>query len=359
MKIASRFGMFSLLLAAALAAAPWPAAAQPLTKLTFAWPGSMSATVGPFTFAKELGFFAEEGIEMDVITLPGGGVIIPQMMSGSIFTSYIGLDPLILSREPGKPNFDVRFAYNAVPRSAWDISVLDTSPIKSVKDLAGKNIGVGALTFGNVPMTKSILRHAGVDPASVTMVPVGTGVPAMEALRRGNIDALNLFDIVNVTLLQQGTKIRMLDIPPEFAGLTSHSLPFTNKDIRERPKLVAGFGRALAKGTVACLANPQGCLESYWKFDPSARVTGDAVARQLQLLQARLDRMVAAEDGKPQKWGSFRDRDATTSVASFREAGILSTGDIKPESIFTNEFVDAFNQFDEAAVKAKALAWRP
>jgi hypothetical protein len=83
------------------------------------------------------------------------------------------------------------------------------------------------------------------------------------------------------------------------------------------------------------------------------------VARQLQLLQARLDRMVAAEDGKPQKWGSFRDRDATTSVASFREAGILSTGDIKPESIFTNEFVDAFNQFDEAAVKAKALAWRP
>jgi NitT/TauT family transport system substrate-binding protein len=83
------------------------------------------------------------------------------------------------------------------------------------------------------------------------------------------------------------------------------------------------------------------------------------VARQLQLLQARLDRMVAVADGQPQKWGSFRDRDATTSVASFREAGTISTGDIKPESIFTNQFVDDFNKFDEAAVKAKALAWQP
>jgi NitT/TauT family transport system substrate-binding protein len=69
----------------------------------------------------------------------------------------------------------------------------------------------------------------------------------------------------------EGTKIRLLKFPPEFTGMSSHAFPVTTKTIRERPDLVAKFGRISAEGTVACNANPTACLESYWKYYPELR----------------------------------------------------------------------------------------
>src|SRR5882757_4105984 len=112
------------------------ARAAPPDKIVFAWPGPMSSGLGPFIFADELGFFKDENLTLDVISLDGSGTIIPQLMNGSIFSSYITLDPLIVSRQPDKPNFAFRFVYNAVRNSIWEISVLDESPIRSIEDLS-------------------------------------------------------------------------------------------------------------------------------------------------------------------------------------------------------------------------------
>src|SRR5882757_9373419 len=91
---------------AVLAMAQAPGAASAADKLTYAWPGVITPGIAPFAFAQDLGFFKDEGIEFDVITLQGSGVIIPQLMNGSIFSSYASPDLLVISRQPGKPNFD-------------------------------------------------------------------------------------------------------------------------------------------------------------------------------------------------------------------------------------------------------------
>jgi NitT/TauT family transport system substrate-binding protein len=331
-------------------------------RIDYAWPGALSSGIAPFTFADDLGYFKQENITFDVVVLAGSGVIIPQLMAGTIFSAYSTLDPLIVSRQPGKPDFDFRFVYNAVRNSIWEISVLDTSPIRSIKDLGGKTIGVGALTFGNVPMTKAILKEEGVDPATVPLVAVGVGVPAFQALRSGKIDALNLYDIMNVLLQQQGTKIRILPFPPQFTDVSSHGFPVTNKMIRERPDLVAGFGRAVAKGTVACIANPEGCLQSYWKHYPELKPAGDeaaAIKHEMPLLQTRLKNMTIWHDGQPHKYGLFSDQDFTTDIASLRVGGVIGDSEIKLDTLFTNQFVDDYNKFDAAAVEKTAKAYKP
>jgi NitT/TauT family transport system substrate-binding protein len=238
--------------------------AEAADKVTYAWPGVITVGIAPFSFAQDLGFFKDEGIDFEVITLQGSGVIIPQLLNGTIFSSYASPDLLIISRQPGKPDFDIRYVYNAVRNSIWEISVLAENPIKTVKDLKGKKIGVGALTFANVPMTKAILKQQGIDPASVDFVAVGGGVPAFEALRRGQIDALNLFDVQDAQLEAQGTKLRILQFPPQFRGVSSHGFPVTNAMIRDHPDLIERFGRAATEGTIACEANLTGCLYSYW-----------------------------------------------------------------------------------------------
>ena len=240
-------------------AAP-PARAATPDKVVFAWSGPITVGAAPLAFAQQLGLFNEANIDFEIVTLDGSGTIIPQLLNGSVFSGFLTYDPLIISRAPGKPNFDYKFVYNSVRNSMWEISVLDTSPIHTIKDLAGKTIGVGALSFGNISMTKAILKQQGVDPAGVTFVPVGTGVPAFQALRTGKIDALNLFDVAHAEMKAQGTKIRLVPLPADFTGVSSHGYPVTNATIRDHPDLVGRFGKVAAEGTVACIANPRGCL---------------------------------------------------------------------------------------------------
>jgi NitT/TauT family transport system substrate-binding protein len=329
-------------------------------KVIFAWPGAITTGIAPFAMAQEMGLFRKENINFNVVVLQGSGVIIPQLLNGSIFTAYATPDPLIISRQPDKPNFEIKFVYNAVRNSIWEIVVLDGSNVHTVKDLAQKKIGVGALTWGNVPMTKAILQQSGVGLNSVQFVAVGAGVPAFEAIRRGQIDALNLFDVQHAALAAQGTKIRLVPFPPQFAGVSSHGLPVTNKMIRERPDLVARFGRAVAEGTIACDANPDGCLRAYWKQFPDQKpeVTDTAaVARELSFVRTRLSNMIAFDSGEPHKYGVYKEKDWTTLIASLRLGEQLDNSQINISSLYTNEFASEYNRFDADEIVKAAKAY--
>jgi NitT/TauT family transport system substrate-binding protein len=337
-----------------------PATAQ--EKVTFAWPVAINSGLAPFTFAQELGFFKEENVEFDVVVLQGSGIIIPQLMNDTIFTAFSVLEPLIISRQPGKPNFEFRFVYNIVRSSIWELAVLDESKVKNVSDLKGKSIGVGALTWGNVPVTKAALSAAGVDPTSVQFIAVGAGVPAYDALRRGQIDALNLYDTMHIAMELQGTKIRRLEYPKDFRGLASHGFPVTNKNIKEKRSLIERFGRAVTKGVVACEANVQACVQAFWKVYPNQKPTGDeaaALAKEVQVVGARVKNMTAFRPGEPKKLGAFGEQDWKGSIVALRAGGQLDNTDVKLDTLYTNEFVDAYNKFSREDVIKKAKAYKP
>ena len=339
-----------------------PASAADPDKAVFAWPGVLTTGIAPFAMAQELGFFKKENIAFSVVVLQGSGVLIPQLMNGSIFTAFATPDPLIISRQPNRPNFPIRFVYNAVRKSIWEIVVLEDSPVRTVKDLAGKKIGVGALTWGNVPMTKAILQQVGVSSDAVQFVAVGGGVPAFDAIRRGKIDALNLYDVQHAALEAFGTKIRRLPYPPQFAGTSSHGLLVIDKMIRERPDLVARFGRAVAEGTVACEANPESCLRAYWKEFPDQKpevTDAAAVARELSFLKTRLGNMIAFDPGEPHLYGAYKEKDWTASITSLRLGGQLDNSDIALASLYTDEFVAEYNRFSVDEVVAAAMAYKP
>src|SRR5258708_13081698 len=64
----------------------------------------------------------------------------------------------------------------------WSISVLDQGPIKDVKDLKGKTVGVFSLATGGVFFMKSYFRASGMDPEKdVGMVPVVLRAPPVTA----------------------------------------------------------------------------------------------------------------------------------------------------------------------------------
>ena len=60
----------------------------------------------------------------------------------------------------------------------WRLIVPEDSPIKEVKELKGKAIGVPSLGTGGMPLLKAYLRDNGINPdTEVKLIPLGIGAP--------------------------------------------------------------------------------------------------------------------------------------------------------------------------------------
>ena len=339
--------------------------AQEKEKFVFAMPNAMNVALGPFVFAQELGYFSEENLALEepFPVLTGAALILPQLANGSIDSVFMTLEPLILTKQPGAPNFDYKYAYNYARGSVYEFVVLDESPIKTVADIAGKTMGVGGLTWGNVAGAKGVLVSEGVSLDSVTLAAVGDGAAALEALKSGQIDVLNMYDTKNVQFEQTGVKLRRIPLPDWYAKHSSNALPFTSKFIAEHPDKIGRFGRALSKGFVACEAAVENCIRSVWKRFPDVAPAADRAEAALTIsraiLEAKFKSWLVFPEGEPRRYGSFSNDDFTGVIRSLSVAGLATKTDIPLETLYTNEFVDEFNAFDIDEVIAEAKAYRP
>lgn len=347
--------------AAALCAVALPAAAK--DKFIYGVPSAISSAVANFVFAKELGYFDQENLEVELVPLSGSSVIIPQLLSGQIHASGASMEPLVIARQPGKQNFPLKFVYNYLRNSVWEFAVTADGPIRSIADLKGKSIGVVSLGSGNVYTTRAILAASGVDPKSVTLQPVGFGGQAFQALKTNQIQALNLWDSAHAALESSGTAIRRLDVPKEFQGMSSHGFEVTDKLLKDNPQLIARFGRAVSKGSVACQANMTGCLQAFWKHYPEQKpkvgTEAEILRKELTIMKSRLDNITYFRAGEPRQWGTYSDRDWKLLIAALKEGGEVTNENIPMSSLYTNELVPEYNKFDPEAVARQARAWKP
>lgn len=350
----------SLVAGALVLGSLFPTGAEARDRFVFAWPSAINSGVAPLTFARKLGYFDAENISLEVQVLTGSGVIIPQLLAGTAQAAYASLEPIIISRQPNKPNFPIRFIYNYMPRSIWEFAVLRDGPIRTLADLKGKTIGVLALSAGNLYMVRAMLQDAGVAWSDVKLQSVGTGVAAFEALRSGQIQALNLFDTAHVRLEQSGTAIRRLPVAPRFQELSSHGILVTDALLASKPDLLARFGRALTKGNIACNANLPACIRSYWEAYPALRPsTGteeENLRREVQVLEYRMKNLLHVPAGTTGQYGRFSDADWTTLVDALKAGGEVTRTDVPLSSYFTNQLVPDFNRFDVDQVAREARA---
>lgn len=369
-KLINRFCTWSLVLGlmagTAMSLASFDqASAQNKDKFVFALANAVNVTTAPLAFAQELGYFDAENLELQqpFPILIGSAIIIPQLMNGSIDSAFMAPESLIVSKQPGGPNFDYKYVYNYARGSVYEIVVLEDSPIKTVADLAGKTLGVGGLTWGNVASTKGILVSEGVSLDSVNFAAVGDGAAALEALKSGQIAALNMYDTKNVQFEQTGLKLRRIPLPDWYTMHSSNVVPATSKFIAEHPDRIARFGRALTKGFVACEAAIENCIRAFWKsypeLAPAAGTEETAMKTAVELLSARLKFALMFPEGEPRRYGSFTDEDFTGTIKSLSVAGLITDTSIPLDSLYTNQFVDEYNAFDMDKVLAEAKAYKP
>ena len=347
----------SIMLSVALAV---PASAQKaLEKVRLGQVTSTSMTFAPIFAAQELGYFAEEGIELEHLNFKGGSVLQPQIASKQVTFGFTAVETVILSRQPGKDPLPLVFFYNAARGSIWETVVLDSSPIKKLADLKGKKIGIGAIANANVPLTRAMLRDIGMElTKDYSFVPIGVGAPAFRAVTNGDADAYNTFDSNIATFETTGVKLRTLEVPRKYRDLFSNGFVAHQDTLRDNPKLVIGFGRAFTKGVIVCEANPEFCVRNFWKHNPTLKPTtmGDEAALKagLHVLQSRMKSYTYFPAGTKREFGTYPDSVWRDYVDILHAGGELTSKDIDLKPIYSNKFVKDFNDFDTAEIQKKA-----
>jgi len=311
-----------------------------------------------YAAADKLGLFKEEGLDVTVLVFQGAGALITQVASKRITFGYPTSEPVLSSYLNGGTPVPVRYFYNGVPANTMEFAVLTSSPVKTLADLKGKKIGVGALTWGTIPGGRAALREAGLTPGTnVQYVPVGALGSGFQALRSGAVDALNFNSSWDDMLELSGTPIRRIRYPAVFDETAGNGFIAHQDTFRDHPDLIARFGRAYTKAQVVCDANPAFCVKAFWQAHPEAKPQGDEAKNlrdAVEVLKRRMTRVLETPDGKPRQPGAYNLPAIRANLAELQKVGEFPSGVVPIDQVFSNQFVPEFSRFDAAALRERA-----
>src|SRR6201987_4278394 len=184
--------LFALMLTSGLAAAQ--------TRITVAVGGGSCLCYLPTILAKQLGEYDKAGLAVELVDLKGGSDALKAVLGGSadVVSGYFDHCVNLAAKKQELQAFVV---YDRYPGLVLVVSPSHTNEIKSIKDLAGKKVGVSAPGSSTDFFLKYLLKKNGLDPASASVIGVGLGATAVAAMEQGQIDAAVMLD-PSVTVLQ-------------------------------------------------------------------------------------------------------------------------------------------------------------
>jgi NitT/TauT family transport system substrate-binding protein len=334
-------------------------------KVTLGMPLQLTTSDGGiYAIANELGFFKDENIDLEIVSLDGAGAVMPQLLQNRLTMSFLKIDALFGTLKSGTPPTPLTFFYNDLPFNTTEIATLASSGITKLEDFKGKKIGVPSLTW-DVAQTRAALRSVGLKPGEdVDIVAIGPMAAGQFALKEGRVDALRYPFYWNDILASQGMDINRVPFPPLFRKLASAGFIASADAVKNNADLFARFGRAYTKGVVVCDVNPEACVKAFWRANPQAAPTAneaDALKAQTAIITKRVSMIMRDEDGKARTNGAFDIDLLKQFVTTMQANGELLdvTVDEANAAIavnFTNALTDKFNDFDRAALEAQAKA---
>ena len=342
----------------AVAAYVYPAqpAAQTLRKVTINYGiNQFAASTAPlFAVPKAMHFWEEEGLDVTIQGGAGGAAALQALVSGASVMTFTGTPNLMQLRQAGVPLIAVASGYT---RNIYFPVAKADGPVRSLKDLAGKTVGVCAIVSACTNWLDAALKAEGVDPASVRKVAPGDGGAAWHALDSGAVAGLMWWDAAYSQMETVGARFRKFDDLPVLQHLTFITgLMVTEDRVKTDPKLIIGLLRGIAKGLAFAKANPEASVRLHWSVFPLSKSTSlsdsKAMASALIELNAQLDNM---QDPDKKAFGVVGLDDVKAVSNVMVEQGVIATA-LPPEKYFTGQFLPAANDFDLAAVRDAAKA---
>ena len=191
-----------------LAAKPWSVLKPEKPKITIAVSGKGNFSNLPLLVAEQLGFFAEEGLSVEIEDLAGTARVQQAVLSGAADVASGSFEHILLLASKTMPVQEFVLQARA-PQIAFGVSTRSLPALKHVAELKGKRIGISAPGMSTHVLAQRVLQRAGLQAGDVSFVGVGSAAGALAALRSGQIDALSNADPV-MTALELKAEVKIL-----------------------------------------------------------------------------------------------------------------------------------------------------
>jgi NitT/TauT family transport system substrate-binding protein len=286
----------------------------------------------PFYAAVEKGFYANEGLDVNVSRGYGSGDTVKKLAVGQYDIGLAHLTALITAR--ANEDAPVKGVMAYVTRDMLAIWYRDEGVINTPKDLEGRTI---ATTPGNAHFVifPAFARAARFDPAKVKWVTVDGAVMGPMLINK-QVDAAPFFASHGPRLRPQAAErnIRLKSFAYADFGLTLYSTAVIARDetIKKDPDLIARFVRGTLEGLRWTAQNPTEAARIVMKHNPE--VTYEATLGAWEVARPFIFSEEAARDGQ-----GYFERARLAKTIEVLHSGMNYKRVPTPEEVATNEFV--------------------
>jgi len=185
-------------------------AAQAADKITIMVGGVEKQIYLPAKLAEQLGYFKDEGVEVEILTEPAGVDAENEMLSGAVQGVVGFYDHCVDLQSKGKiVESVVQFS-----QAPGEVEIVSTKhpEIKSAADFKGKSLGVTGLGSSTNFLTQFLATKSGLQISDITSVPVGAGNTFIAAMEQDKIQAGMTTEPTISRLLKSGVGAVLIDM---------------------------------------------------------------------------------------------------------------------------------------------------
>ncbi len=296
----------------------------------------------PLLVADVMGYFDAEGMD----------IVFEQSYSSSA-TRMVAVNQVEFST-PGPhltcaaigSGMEIISVFQLFPVDIFGFAVLADSGIETIADLKGKKIGTMTPTTRN--QVVPIIEACGLTEDDVEMIPIQDA--RAQQLSEKTVDAVWTWGGEWEQWRAEGLDIEFL-VGEDVYESSSNSVIANKQLIEEYPELIEGFTRALAKGCYFCYINPEAAADIILTNWPSLLVSQEDAEK---IVGESIHFMVGGEEVmESEEIGMHREERWEMMMEDYVKMEIIKEA-IPLEDCYTNDFVEAANDWDREEVKKDA-----
>ena len=236
----------------------------------------------PIWVAKDAGYFAQRGLNVEPVQIRGGSLIALAIITNDLPFSGVGAESVVAARAAGG---DVVLL--ACPVDADPVYLITRPEIKSAAELKGQASAVTRYGSSTHFYLRAALKHVGLNPdKDMTILQLGAGPEMVAALETGRIAAAALTTRYAAPFLQRGWPV-LVDLSTTDLVYPSSCVTSSRAFIRAEPKITDDFLKAYVAAIHLIKKDHRFAEKSFskWMREKDATITKRTVGAYARLFK--------------------------------------------------------------------------
>src|SRR5882757_996216 len=288
-----------------------------------------------FFYAKDNGYFKEEGLNVVIDKGNGSGATVMHILSG-VYDGGLGVVNALIQNASTKPEEAPVMVYMIWNQPPFAIVAKKSSGINSIKDFEGHTLG-GAQGTPTTRLLPVFVQKNGLEGEKIK---ISNMAPNLQEpmLIKGDIDAALVFNITsyfNLVLNRQDPDkdYKWFSFGDYGMDLYSNGVMVSRKLLASNPKAVAGLVRAVNKGMIAIAKDQNAGMKATVNYDNL--INAEVEKRRLQY---SYEKLIVSPEMKDIGVGDVKDDRMTRAIGIVVEGYELGRAPA-PSEVFSREFL--------------------